>query len=235
MSLFRFRLHENRTMHATGCTREFAHFFLRKIHCDCYCVQVTSKTKQATTIDALRAIAHPARIRLYELLVQDGSATVSQLATKAQLAIGSASYHLLQLKHVGFVEEVIDPGKDRRQHWWQAVPGGMAWSPADFLDTPAGREISTSAQRMMTERRFRRLIEWNKSWQAWSREWIEAAVETDVMISLTPRELAGMAAEIKNVISRWASSVESTPADESGERRTVFAFLSAFPVDDTEA
>ncbi|MDI1462214.1 helix-turn-helix domain-containing protein [Catellatospora sp. KI3] len=195
---------------------------------------MTSKTSPVTSIDALRTIAHPARIRLYEILLQSGHSTVSQLADRANLAIGSASYHLQQLMRAGFVEEVSGPTQDRREHWWRAIPGGLKWSPADFLGSPSGQEISTSAQRMLTERRVKRLGRWNESWQSWGKEWVEAAVETDAMLNLTPQELSMMVAELTAVIRRWAAT-GAEPNDDSGSRSPVFAFLSAFPVEPSEA
>ncbi|HEY1104565.1 MAG TPA: helix-turn-helix domain-containing protein, partial [Agromyces sp.] len=45
-------------------------------------------------VDVLKAFTHPLRNRLYDLLAIDGPATVSMLAEKAGVAIGSVSHHL---------------------------------------------------------------------------------------------------------------------------------------------
>ena len=193
---------------------------------------MTPQTSPITTLEALRTIAHPARIRLYELLLLDGPATVSQLAAKASLAIGSASYHLRLLHRAGFVEEAPGTSHDRRTHWWRAVPGGLHWSPADFLDTPSGRDVSTTAQRLLTERRVRRLAGWNATWHRWAKEWIDAAVETDAVLHLTPEELAQFATELQETIRRWAT--RDRGGEPSSDRRPVFVVLGAFPVGERE-
>jgi len=203
-----------------------------------------SETPPITALDALRAIAHPVRIQIYELLVLDGPDKVSQIAEKVNLAVGSASYHLAQLHQVGLVEEATELSSDRRTHWWRAVPGGLRWSPADFLESAGGREVSTSAQRMLTERRIRRLGEWNASWHRWPRDWINAAVETDTVLHLTPQELTCMAGEISAVVRRWADrpatasssaasgdQTEEAADADAAERQPIFMFLSAFPVE----
>lgn len=202
----------------------------------CILLSVTSENPASGALEALRAIAHPVRIQIYELLTLDGPSNVSQVATKINLAVGSASYHLAQLQQAGFIEEATDISADRRTRWWRAVPGGLNWSPADYLASASGREVSTQAQRLLTERRVRRLVEWNSSWHQWSKSWIEAAVESDAILQLTAEELAGMTAELSAVVRKWvaltddASSDTTTSRTSASGRELVFLLLSAFPV-----
>lgn len=194
-------------------------------------VDMDQTTRPATTIEALRVIAHPVRINLYELLVEHGRSTVSELAARAGLAVGSVSYHLQQMQKAGLAKDSAIRGADKRQHWWEAVPGGLRWSPADFLQSPSGREISSLGQQALAERRLRRLAHWQRTWPEWGEEWADAALGTDVAIALTPQELAEMGAELQEVVRRWAartgtSSPDSSPAD----RRNVFVHIDAFPV-----
>jgi DNA-binding transcriptional ArsR family regulator len=196
---------------------------------------VAENTARPSTLQALQVIADPVRIRIYEVLVRDGPCTVSQLAHKAKLAIGSASYHLQRLNRAGFVEEAAGEPSDRRTHWWRAVPGGMHWSPADFLESTGGRTVSSAAQRAFTERRIRRLGRWATTWHRWSKEWVDAAVETDGILRLTPAELAGMAAELTDVMQRWAGRADVAASSGAlGDRQPVFVLISAFPLDAEE-
>ncbi|MFJ8686494.1 ArsR/SmtB family transcription factor [Micromonospora wenchangensis] len=197
---------------------------------------MTSENPESVALEALRAIAHPVRIQIYELLTLDGPSNVSQVANKINLAVGSASYHLAQLQQAGFIEEATGISVDRRTRWWRAIPGGLNWSPADYLGSASGREVSTSAQRLLTERRVRRLVEWNSSWHQWGKRWIEAAVESDAILQLTVEELSGMTAELSAVVRKWAalagdaSSDAETSGTSASERELVFLLLSAFPV-----
>ncbi|CAM5562426.1 helix-turn-helix domain-containing protein (plasmid) [Streptomyces viridifaciens] len=189
-------------------------------------------TAPATSIDALRVMAHPARIRLYEFLVHHGASTVSELARRSDLAIGSVSYHLSQLHKAGLVMEAAEEGTDRRQHWWKAVPGGLQWSPADFVDSPSHRRVSSLAQQMFSERRMERLTQWLHTWDQWPKEWLNAVVETDMSLELTPDELEEMAAELQSVVRRWS---RRTPTGADSSRRRVFTMIHAFPMADDAA
>lgn len=175
-------------------------------------------------------MAHPARLRLYELLVLEGRSTVSNLASRADLAVGSVSHHLTQLHRAGLVQEADDPGLDRRKHWWEAVPGGLKWSAGDFVDSPSRRAVASLALQVFTEQRMRYLTQWQRTWSQWPQAWVHAAVHTDAVLQLTPRELREMESDLAEVTRRWAKYAESTP-DQEG-RQPVFTMTHAFPLPD---
>jgi DNA-binding transcriptional ArsR family regulator len=68
---------------------------------------------------ALKALAHPLRLRMLGLLRIDGPATASGLAARLGLNSGATSYHLRQLALHGFIEEAVGQG-NRRDRWWRA-------------------------------------------------------------------------------------------------------------------
>ena len=67
---------------------------------------------------ALKALAHPVRMRMLGLLRLDGPATATRLAERLGLNSGATSYHLRQLALHGFIEE--EPRASRRDRWWRA-------------------------------------------------------------------------------------------------------------------
>ena len=54
---------------------------------------------------AMRALAHPPRLDLLELLFAEGPLTASECAARVGDSPASCSYHLRQLARWGFVEE----------------------------------------------------------------------------------------------------------------------------------
>lgn len=183
-------------------------------------------------IAAVRAIAHPVRIRIYDFLVTSGPQTVSAVAKDVDVAVGSASYHLLQLAESGYVTQVTPKtGEDRRERWWQVSSGGLEWNPADLLHVAGGRELSTAAHRLLVERRVEKMAAWVSQWHTWSSRWVEAAEDSDTYLELTPEELEEVSSEIHEVLDRWRkqSQVEASPSATS-DRERVFVALSAFPV-----
>ncbi len=70
--------------------------------------------------EALKAMAHPVRLRLIGLLRHDGPSTASALAERLGLNSGATSYHLRQLAKHGYVvdDETLGNGRER---WWRAA------------------------------------------------------------------------------------------------------------------
>ncbi|NEK20780.1 ArsR/SmtB family transcription factor, partial [Rhizobium leguminosarum] len=87
---------------------------------------------------ALKALAHPVRLRMLGMLRVEGPATATQLAVRLGLNSGATSYHLRQLAQYGFIEEAPHPS--RRDRWWRAsheltsVPASEAEGEALDLD-----------------------------------------------------------------------------------------------------
>jgi DNA-binding transcriptional ArsR family regulator len=72
---------------------------------------------------ALKALAHPLRFQLVELLIELGPSTASELGRQVGESSGSTSYHLRQLAKQGLIEEAPDLGT-ARDRYWRAVRGG---------------------------------------------------------------------------------------------------------------
>ncbi|MBX6169231.1 MAG: helix-turn-helix transcriptional regulator [Thermobispora bispora] len=188
---------------------------------------MVKKTSRITDPTVLKIIAHPVRLRLYEVLVAGGPATAAQLARHVPGAPGSLSYHLRQLAAHGFIEEAPDLGTDGRERWWRAIPGGVRWSPEDFEDSPGAQEVAASAQRVLAGRHIDRLREWlAEGRRRWGPDWASAAHSTDSVLHLTPEELRQLGEELDAVIERWAERSGDGPG-----REQVFLFLHAFPVE----
>lgn len=188
--------------------------------------------RHADLLRSVRAIAHPLRIQIYELLVLDGPMTVSTVADRCSIAVGSASYHLMQLAEAGYAEEA-DPSpasdrRDRRERWWRAGGHGLEWNPADMLDSPGARDLSSSATAMLVQRRALKLMTWARGWSEWPRAWIEAAQDIDTYLDLAPDELRELASELDDVVSKWRKRTTGDGARRA-DRERVFLAYSAFP------
>ncbi|MBS2540120.1 helix-turn-helix transcriptional regulator, partial [Catenulispora sp. NF23] len=67
----------------------------------------------------IRAVAHPIRLDLMELMGREGRLTTADAARELGISHGLASHHLRQLAKYGFVEPV--EGKDNRERPWRLV------------------------------------------------------------------------------------------------------------------
>jgi DNA-binding transcriptional ArsR family regulator len=71
----------------------------------------------------LRALAHPLRLQLLQVLHAEGPSTASHLARRLGESSGSTSYHLRALHRAGMIEEAEQ--RNGRERWWQRKPGRL--------------------------------------------------------------------------------------------------------------
>ena len=187
------------------------------------------KTPSLTDPKALRAIAHPLRVRLYELLTAEGPATVSQLAEKLGAMVGTVSYHLRQLEAYGYIEKAPELANSRRETWWRAVPGGLRWSEVALEEAPGGREASDAARRVLLGRQIDRLRAWIEHADDWETTWRSAAFSTDMLLTLTPDELEQFGKDVSAVVHRWVEATRDAASRDGVDRQQVFFFAHAFP------
>jgi DNA-binding transcriptional ArsR family regulator len=147
---------------------------------------------------ALRALAHPLRIRILDLLPIRGPLTASKLGEIVGESSGSTSYHLRQLAKHGLVREVEGKGT-ARERWWERTPGGFSISSAG-KDSPAGRQTAEAVNMEFLRLRNERVMAFIRAGQEVDEEtletWQGAATFITVNKWATP-------AQAKVVIEAW--------------------------------
>ena len=74
-------------------------------------------TPSPADVASVRALAHPLRLELLDLLRFDGPSTATRLAGRVGESSGATSYHLRQLARHGYIEEAEQHGG--RERWWR--------------------------------------------------------------------------------------------------------------------
>jgi len=98
-------------------------------------------TKQlATTVDVLKALAHPVRLRLVAML-RGGELCVCQMTAVLDLAASTVSAHLADLKRAGLVEE----RKDGRWVFHRLAEHEAARNHLELVNTSVGRDPQVEA------------------------------------------------------------------------------------------
>lgn len=104
---------------------------------------------------AIRALAHPARMTMIEVLYDSGAPmTATQLGEVVGLSPSAASYHLRSLERFGVIRRSDEPGDGRERPWVRAAvhlsvsPTGGANSRAGAAAT--GALVSTAMERDLT-------------------------------------------------------------------------------------
>ncbi len=107
---------------------------------------------QITDPRALRALAHPLRLDLVELLGALGQATAAACARQLGTSQASCSFHLRQLAKYGFVEQA-PPSEDSRERPWRLTDLEQNWS------TDAG-PAADQLERVFVQREADRILAW---------------------------------------------------------------------------
>ncbi|WP_405141377.1 helix-turn-helix domain-containing protein [Sphaerisporangium sp. NBC_01403] len=180
-------------------------------------------TYRVSDPQALKAVAHPLRVRLLGALRLDGPATATELAARFGESSGSTSYHLRQLARYGFVEQ--DPEqRDARERRWRSVHSYTSWSELELGGSPEGRE----AARFMRNRQIEVLVNdrerFESERESWGPAWVDAAGMADDIARLTP-------ASVKLLYERFSALIREMEANDAGgpDVQRVSLHLAAFP------
>jgi DNA-binding transcriptional ArsR family regulator len=148
---------------------------------------------------AVRALTHPLRLELLDLLRFEGPSTASRLARRVGESSGATSYHLRQLARHGFIER--DPRNGGREVWWRhreqklSLPEARGEgsddraAAAQLLAELLAREAH-ALDRYLSARGEERLAGWDDSPFFFSRA-----------LRLTPSELAELSRGVEGLVA----------------------------------
>jgi DNA-binding transcriptional ArsR family regulator len=101
-------------------------------------MSTSRRTAGDDEVRAIRALAHPLRLRLLDLLRFDGPSTATLLAGRLGESSGATSYHLRLLARYGYVEE--EPRAGHLERWWRYRERPVAL-PAASTDDQGARGL----------------------------------------------------------------------------------------------
>ncbi len=159
---------------------------------------------EITDPQTMRALAHPVRLAILDVLRRNGPATATQLAPDVGATPTVTSWHLRHLAGFGLVRDA-EPGPDRRQRRWEAVGRGFRFSsPED------GDEATTSAARSLTQEMFQRYAGLPVQWitdvePGLTPEWRRLSGLSNTRVHLTPGELAAIEALIEQALAPYVN------------------------------
>ncbi len=154
-------------------------------------------------LDALIALNHPARRRLYELLSVEGPSPVRRLAERTGLASGSVSHHLKALHRAGFVVPAPELARDTRESWWRSQRRRLSWSADDYPAGTVGRRVAELAERANLDHLSRATLRWMRTRHTLRGPWSELGFSIDSVVAATPRQFAGLEQRLNDVITEW--------------------------------
>lgn len=177
--------------------------------------------------DQLRALAHPRRMEIIDLLMADGPLTASQCAAKLDDSAASCSYHLRQLARFGFVEEA--EGGHGRNRPWRWVPIGNKIDAGDSAaERSAGeRSAGEALAAVLDTRNFDRIRLYHQRRAA--DPWRDSASSSDWAIRVTEGELRELGAAVTALLAPLQRRTFSGEAPAGSRLVDVLAFLMPRP------
>jgi DNA-binding transcriptional ArsR family regulator len=184
--------------------------------------------KQLTDPKEMRALAHPVRIALLEVLAREGPLTATEAGELVDESPANCSFHLRTLAKYGFVEEA--EGATGRNRPWQRVSIGNSFSAVqpDAESTIAAHELGALFQ----GRTYERLRRWSATQHQYDPVWQEAAFMCDTITYLTAEELEAVGRELRERLEPYRERSidrDKRPADA----KPVSIALFGHPVEPT--
>jgi DNA-binding transcriptional ArsR family regulator len=133
---------------------------------------------------AIRAIAHPLRIKLLELVGRQGPTTAAQAARELGVSQALASHHLRQLAKYRFVEPA--EGGNQRDRPWRVTATSRS-VPRGTPDAQTGVAVDL-LDRVVAERAVDHLAEWHRHRDEYDPAWQELSGVGQSLVYLTVEE-----------------------------------------------
>jgi DNA-binding transcriptional ArsR family regulator len=178
------------------------------------------------SVGELRALAHPLRIEIYDILSQFGPQTASSLAEQLGESSGVTSYHLRALAKHELIREVVGRGT-ARERWWERPAGPVTITNPEAVKTPAGRVATEILVGELYRKRHEQLMQFVTE-SIRSEDDKQPALLTTSSARLTTEQFEDLAERIEAVIDETVRKHR----DQQGEGvRTYTIRADVFPLE----
>lgn len=178
------------------------------------------RPRQINDAQTMRAVAHPVRLELLDLMRREGEITATRAAEALGESPGNMSWHLQTLAKYGFVEE-SGAGKGRSRPWRLVSPSNRFTADSD---DPGVSAAGTALAAQVLDRAAEKQRQWVAARPGYDAEWRSAAFLQSSLVYLTAGELAQLGDELVELLSRYSDRAETgnRPADALPVTLTAF-------------
>ncbi len=187
---------------------------------------MTSDTR-ITDPERIRALAHPIRLRLLDVLTDRDEATASECAALIGESPASCSFHLRMLEKYGFAERAQQRGKEKP---WRAVSRG--WDLRPDPEDPASLRALQELAALGLDAEWARIRAFYAHVDREPDEWVQASTFTRSAFWATAEELAEVSLELQSIAVRFADRIADPSLRPVGARFSrVVAVANPEPVE----
>ena len=159
---------------------------------------------QIRTLDAgaLKALAHPLRARIFDILASQGPQTASSLAALVGETSGSTSYHLRALAAHDLIHEVEGRGT-ARERWWERPKGRIDMPGPDDTMSPANRAAAQIVTSEFFRLRHETLMTYlNRPQSEVPEEWRDVGLTMTTHLDMTAAQVTELRGELEALVER---------------------------------
>lgn len=171
----------------------------------------------------LRALAHPLRWRLLEVIGNEDTATATRCAELLGESVASCSYHLKMLAKYDYIEEVPSEGREKP---WKLTRRDQTFDHEGL--SLEGQLAAEAAGEAFMEFEFSALRERVRAHSMQSAEWRKAARLMATTLYLTAAELEEIGEKVAELMETHMERWDDPAARPEGARQ-VRIFASMFP------
>jgi DNA-binding transcriptional ArsR family regulator len=144
--------------------------------------------REVSDARTLRALTHPIRVALIEMLSIYGPTTATEAGERLGESPASCSFHLRQLEKYGFVEEA--GGGRGRARPWKMTRIGMTFS--NVHEDAEAQLAAAALSRLLRGRQLERYEAWLQGQASYPEQWRGAGIDLETVFWMTPEELNGL-------------------------------------------
>ena len=181
----------------------------------------------------MRALAHPVRMALIELVGVHPTLTATQASEALGESPANCAFHLRTLAKYGFLEEA-GGGRGRERPWKASEKSHRIRLRSSDLDSEQARVAVGAFEQVWYDRWFARIREVFVN-RRWSPEWEGAAGSSHTLTFLTPAELQTVRDEIDAIVVRHVDERRLDPAQRPPGAVPVEVVYFTYPRQDLAA
>jgi len=185
-----------------------------------------SQDVELTDARALRALAHPVRLAILEVLHSEGTATPTECSQEVGESPQACSYHLRALAKYGLGRRAAsDDGRETR---WELAAAGFRFSPA----TSTAPEYTAAAHALaarVLERDDAAIADYVAREHELDDDWREAAMVTSGRIHVTADELRELQGKLIELLAPYRRTSRADRPEGSRRVRVVARAVPELP------
>ena len=168
--------------------------------------------RELTSAQEMRALTHPIRLALLEVLSIEGAMTATEAGERIGESATTCSFHLRQLAKYGFVEEA--GGGAGRRRPWKVVQRSMRLSGIGGVE----QSLAANELRRLVMGRW---LQRNEQWSAVQHldpVWADIPEAMEIVAYLTADETTAVQEEITALLERFRDRLTDPSRRPSGSR-----------------